>query len=231
MKKISLLGIVAASLLPVAAAIGLGKDGGTAQAQTTGPRAPADAARRAQAAAIRARIQNDPVAPTVAPNGADVTIVVFSDYQCPYCRKVHAALEGLLREDRKVKILYRDWPIFGAGSVEAARLAIASKYQGKHAAFNNAIMQTQGRINSQNIREAADKANIDWQRLQSDLKQYGTDIDGAIGRTRSYASMMGLTGTPALLVGTYLVPGAIDLPALHKVVALARKRQSEGPAS
>lgn len=225
------MGIVAASLLPVAAAIGLGKDGGAAQAQTTGPQAPADAARRAQAAAIRARIQNDPVAPTVAPNGADVTIVVFSDYQCPYCRKVHAALEGLLREDRKVKILYRDWPIFGAGSVEAARLAIASKYQGKHAAFNNAIMQTQGRINSQNIREAADKANIDWQRLQSDLKQYGTDIDGAIGRTRGYASMMGLTGTPALLVGTYLVPGAIDLPALHKVVALARKRQSEGPAS
>ncbi|WP_296219669.1 thioredoxin domain-containing protein, partial [uncultured Sphingomonas sp.] len=109
------------------------------------------------AASLHRQIQNDSVAPTIAPAGADVTMVVFSDYQCPYCRKVHPALEQLRREDPKLRVVYRDWPVFGAVSREAARTAIAANYQGRHAAFNNALMQTQGRITSQSIRIAADR--------------------------------------------------------------------------
>ena len=113
------------------------------------------------AASLHRQIQNDSVAPTIAPAGADVTMVVFSDYQCPYCRKVHPALEQLRREDPKLRVVYRDWPVFGAVSREAARTAIAANYQGRHAAFNNALMQTQGRITSQSIRIAADRAGVD----------------------------------------------------------------------
>ncbi|EQB16346.1 hypothetical protein L284_09525 [Novosphingobium lindaniclasticum LE124] len=151
-----------------------------------------------------------------------MTLVVFSDYQCPFCRKMHPVLEQLMHEDSKVKVVYRDWPIFGAGSVEAAHVAIAATYQGKHAAFNNALMDTPGKVSSQTIRAAATKAGLDWSRLQTDLKTHKGDIDAVIERNGRYAIMMGLSGTPALLVGPYLIPGAIDLAGLRKAVALAR---------
>ncbi|MFC3216460.1 DsbA family protein [Novosphingobium panipatense] len=152
----------AIALVAGVAVLRAGDDGAHAQSATGS----VDAQASAEGERIRHEIQNDPVAPTVAPQGYDVTIVVFSDYQCPYCRKVHPALEALLREDKKVKLVYRDWPIFGAPSTEAARAAIASQYQGKHAAFNDALMQSQGKLSSESIRAAADRAGVDWARLQ-----------------------------------------------------------------
>lgn len=194
---------------------------GSARAQTSSSET-VSSAESDEALRVRAQIQNDPVAPTVAPKGYDVTIVMFSDYQCPFCRKVHPVIETLMREDPKVKLVYRDWPIFGAGSVEAARAAIASTYQGKHAEFNDALMTMPGKVTSGSIRAAADKAGIDWAKLQVDLKAHDDAIDGALGRTSKYAAMMGLSGTPGLLVGPYLIPGAIDIAGLRKAVEMAR---------
>ncbi|WP_294264597.1 DsbA family protein [uncultured Sphingomonas sp.] len=190
-----------------------------------------DTRRAGEAAAVRREIAGDPVAPAVAPKGADVTLVVFSDYQCPYCRRIHPAIEQLKREDRRLRIVYRDWPIFGAPSVEAARTAIAANYQGRHAAFNDALMATQGRIDSAAIRAAAARAGVDWKRLKADENRHAGEIEGVIARTRGYARAMGLTGTPAMLVGRYLIPGAVDLPTLRKAIASARadKTSRAGP--
>ncbi len=188
MKKIPLLSLAAAALLLIGVLIGRANLDNRAEAQTV--EETGDTRRADEGLKLRAQIQNDPVAPTIAPKGADVTLVMFSDYQCPFCRKVHPVLEQLRSEDKKVKIVYRDWPIFGAGSVEAARTAIAAQYQGKHAAFNDAMMKTQGKVTSQSVRAAADRAGVDWGRLQADLKTHAADIDGAIDRTSRYAAMM-----------------------------------------
>lgn len=173
---------------------------------------------------VRQAIRTDPVAPVVAPKGADVTIVLFSDYNCPYCRKVHPALQALLREDPKVRLLYRDWPIFGGASSEAARAAIAAEFQGKHAAFNDALMTAQGKLDSAAIRAAANRAGVDWTRLQKDLTARRQDIDAALGRSDRFARMLGLTGTPGLLIGPYLLPGAVGVAELRKVVAAVRAK-------
>ena len=214
MKKLPLVGLLGAVALAAGVvAVRAGGDNGRAHAQS-----PAEAER------IRHEIRNDPVAPTIAPQGHDVTIVFFSDYQCPYCRKVHPVLEALMREDRKVKLVHRDWPIFGTASTEAARAAIASRYQGKHAAFNDALMRSQGRLSSESIRAAADRAGVDWARLQADLHQHRSEIDQTLGRSSRYAAMMGLSGTPAMLVGNYLIPGAVDVPNMREIVAMARSQ-------
>ena len=223
MKTLPLIGAIGVVAL-VAGAAGVG-GGGDAYAQSNARAAAASSSAEAQR--IRHEIQNDPVAPTVAPKGYDVTIVFFSDYQCPYCRKVHPVLEALLSEDRKVRLVYRDWPIFGAASTEAARVAIASKYQGKHAAFNAALMQSRGKLSSESIRAAADRAGVDWTKLQRDLTQHRSEIDETLGRSNRYAAMMGLSGTPAMLVGKYLIPGAVDLPKMRQAVAMARS-QNQG---
>lgn len=184
----------------------------------------------AEAEAARREIANDPVAPKLAPEGYDATIIFYSDYQCPYCRKIHKTLEQLAEEDDKVRIVYRDWPIFGPPSIDAAKAAIASQWQGKHAEFNDALMQTQGKLDSAKIRAAATKAGIDWARLQADLESRKSDINGLLDRTSRQAAMMRLQGTPALLIGPYLVPGAVDYTTLTAAVELAREFEQGEPS-
>jgi protein-disulfide isomerase len=168
-------------------------------------------------------LANDPAMPSVTPQGYDVTVVVFSDYQCPYCRKLHVALNQLLASDSKVRIVYRDWPIFGAASVEGARVAMAARYQGKHAAFNDALMAGPVKFNSTDIRRAAARAGVEWRRLQADLARHGAEIEGGLERTVQLARGMGLSGTPALVIGDYLIPGAVDAATLSEAVKAVRQ--------
>lgn len=171
-------------------------------------------------------LQNDPDVPKAQPATYDATIVIFSDYQCPYCHQIHPRLEALLREDKKLRIVYRDWPIFGPVSTEAARAAMAARYQGKHAALNDALLSSKGRLTSEGIRQAATSAGVDWARLQADLVKHRAQIDGALARTDHYARMIGLSGTPALVVDSYLLPGAVDIETLKEAVQHARQQQA-----
>ena len=74
-----------------------------------------------------------------------MTIVEYFDYACPYCKRMEPVLEQLVASDHKVRIVYRDWPVIRPESRIAARLAIASQYQGKHAAFHDALFNVPGR--------------------------------------------------------------------------------------
>jgi protein-disulfide isomerase len=225
MKKLPILtGFAVAALVSGGIAIWSGQSD-PVQAQTsTGNPSEAEALR------IRAQIQSDPIAPTIAPQGHDVTLVVFADYQCPYCRRLHPTIETLIEEDPKVKVVFRDWPVFGAGSEEAARAAIASTWQGKHAEFNDALMTMPGRVTSDSIRAAATTAGVDWTKLQADLAEHEGEIAGALRRNAQYAAMLGLQGTPGMLVGPYLIPGAIDIHGLRQAVSEARAAPEEAIA-
>jgi|TARA_Y100001968_G_scaffold332089_1_gene389012 protein-disulfide isomerase len=189
-----------------------------------------DTAASAEAMAARAEIADDPIAPKLAPEGYDVTIISYSDYQCPFCRKIHPELERLAQEDGKVRIVYRDWPIFGPASEEAARMAIASQWQNKHRQFNDALMRTDGKLSSEKIRAAAAAAGIDFARLERDMETREDDIDGVLRRTAMQAAQMGLQGTPAMLVGPYMIPGAVDYAGLTRAVAEARRFNAEHAA-
>jgi protein-disulfide isomerase len=186
------------------------------------PLAPAGAQQRPDLS--RKAVTDDPVAPKRAGPGYDVTIVEFFDYNCPYCRRMEPVFDGLLKSDPKVRIVYRDWPIFGPASREAARAAIASQWQGRHAAFHEALLTSPARLDSAGVRAAATRAKVDWPRLQRDLKTRGSEIDALLTRTDAIASAIGFNGTPALIVGSQVVAGAVDLPALRRLVATARAK-------
>lgn len=172
----------------------------------------------------------DDAAPMVKPPKYDVTIVEYMDYQCPYCRATHGPLKRLLASDKNVRVIFRDWPIFGDASVEAALAAIASKYQGKYLAFHDALMETPLPLNDAKIKEAARKAGVDWKRLESDKLAHSEEIEDLFQRNDKQAQLLGLEGTPGFIIGNVQSFGGMTLQQLEASVAKARKESREAAA-
>ena len=164
----------------------------------------------------------DAVAPAINPPGYDVTIVEYMDYQCPYCRATHRPLQQLLAKDHKIRVIFRDWPVFGPASQEAALTAIASKYQGKYVAVHDALMETPLPLDSGKIKAAAVKAGVNWSQLQKDKLTHTEEIEDLFERNSAQAEMIGLEGTPGFIIGNVQSFGGMTLKQLQASVAKAR---------
>lgn len=161
----------------------------------------------------------------------DLTIVYFMDYQCPACRQYTPDVERVLKEDRRIRVIYRDTPVLGPRSDNAARAAIASGFQGRHEPFHHALMTTKGPLDESAIKAAARQAGVDWSRLERDMISRREDIDLLIGRNVELATLIGIAGTPAFIVGGRQSNGALDYRSLKLEIADARKEMREsGPA-
>jgi protein-disulfide isomerase len=166
----------------------------------------------------------DPDAPRWAPPGYDFTIVEYMDYQCPYCRSANATLKQLLARDKKVRVIFRDIPVFGPASEKAARIAIAAKYQNKYMAVHESLLAASRPLNDAKIEAAVKKAGADWGRIQADLKIHATDIEDLIDRNMEQSEMLGYTGTPGWIFGSTLGFGAVKLEAIEREIAKQRAR-------
>jgi protein-disulfide isomerase len=168
-------------------------------------------------------VLNDPGSPALGDRSADVTIVLFTDYQCPICRSTDGALEAARRADPRVRIVYKDWPIFGEASRNAARVALAAQLQGRYAAAHRALMTTRRRLDDATVREVVAAAGVDLQKLDTDLAAHGAAIDAQLKRHAFEAWSLGIEGTPAYVIGPNLYRGGMGGPALRRAVATARK--------
>lgn len=174
-------------------------------------------------AAARALAANPGVPPAGDAKGS-VTVIEFMDYNCPYCRKLAPELQGLMKSDPKVRVLYKDWPIFGGVSVYAAKVALAAARQGKYLQVHDALIGSRGRLGSeQQVRELAGQAGADLARLDRDLKAHGPQIDALLKRNNQEAESLGFEGTPGLVVGTQLVFGGMPEAQLEQLVIQARR--------
>ncbi|MEO6432685.1 MAG: DsbA family protein [Sphingomicrobium sp.] len=182
-------------------------------------------------AETRRYFTTDPDAPTLGPKTADVTVVIYTDYQCPYCRKGAPALLELAKRDPKVQILFRDWPIFGKESVNAARFAIGSKYQGKYVPFHMALMKEPRPLSAERIRAAATKAGVDWARLNADMKTHQDDIIDLVMRNHEQGEILDFTGTPGYLIGNFQHFGEMSLQSLLETVREARAKAKGLPTT
>src|ERR1700738_3665643 len=94
----------------------------------------------------RREIFDDPATPVGGDPRGDVTIVEFFDYRCPYCKQVLPSLQALLKEDPKLRFLYKEMPVLGPQSVTAAHAALAAERKGKYEAFHTALRASKGQI-------------------------------------------------------------------------------------
>ena len=169
----------------------------------------------------RNEVFDDPATPVGGNPQGDVTIVEFFDYRCPYCKQVLPSLQALLKEDHKLRFVYKEMPVLGPQSVTAAHAALAAQRQGKYEAFHNAMMATKGQITDETVYKVAGSVGLDVDRLKQDMS--APDIGQALKTNLELASELNIRGTPGFIVGNHIVPGAIDLDALRNMVADARK--------
>lgn len=154
------------------------------------------------------------------PNG-DITVVEFFDYRCGYCKKVRDDVVTFMNADSNVRIVFKEFPILGAASIEASRAAIAAKKQGddKYWAFHQAMLGADG-LDSDAIYDIAAGQGIDVAKLKTDMKD--PEVDQIIAKNHELAEQIGVDGTPAFIVGDQLYPGALDAEELKSVVAAHR---------
>ncbi len=165
-------------------------------------------------------LENDPNAPVLGNPEGDVTIVEFFDYNCPFCRRVKPEISALLQRDDGVRLVYREWPILGPGSLYAARAALAARKQGKYEEFHWALMALDGRAEEPTVLEAAESIGLDIEQLQRDIN--APEIETHIGLSMELAEGLNITGTPTFIVGTSIAPGLVQVDRLIEMVEQAR---------
>ena len=153
----------------------------------------------------------------------DVVIVEYLDYNCPYCRKSAPELHKLLATDPGVQVLYKEWPIFGGVSVYAARAALAANWQGKFLVAHDALIgATHDLDHDSDVDGVLRAAGLDMARLDVDRRTHAAQIDAILARSAQETHALGLQGTPVFLLGRDLVPSALDLHALQRLIARVR---------
>jgi protein-disulfide isomerase len=185
----------------------------------------AQAQRTAALSERRRDIFEDPNAPVVGNPQGDVTLVEFFDYRCPYCKQVAPSIAALLGEDKRLRIVYKEFPVLGPESVTAARAALAARKQGKYEALHQALMGMKGQINEAAIFNAAKSVGIDVERLKRDMA--APEIDAMLQANHQLAAALDIHGTPGFVIGDEVVPGAVSVDALRELIATARKESKE----
>jgi protein-disulfide isomerase len=168
-------------------------------------------------------VQSDRDAPTAEVAAATLTLVEFTDYQCPACRKADPAMTEAVLRDGMIRVRFRDYPIFGARSVRAARVAISAARQGIYPAVHHRLMTERRPLDDAVLREAVEASGGDWPRLLRDLETHGPRIEAQLATTRRHAAAIGVAGTPSYLAGSILVVGALDVAGFERLFARARE--------
>ena len=168
-------------------------------------------------------LERDPNAPVLGNPDGDVTVVEFFDYNCPFCKRAMPEVQGLLEDDRNVRLVYREWPILGEGSVFAARAALASRKQGKYEEFHTALMGLKGRVEEASVLRMAKKIGLDVDQLRTDMES--PEVEAHIATSMQLAQTLGFNGTPSFVIGDARVPGFVEQSSLQSFVDESRKAQ------
>jgi protein-disulfide isomerase len=154
----------------------------------------------------------------------DVTMVEFFDYNCGFCKRALADMMELLKDDAKLRIVLKEFPVLGPGSVEAAKVAVAVRMQDKagkkYIDFHQKLLGGRGQADKARALAVAKEVGMDMSRLDKDLAS--DEVKVSIEESLKLAETLGLNGTPSYIIGTDVVIGAVGLDALRAKVSYAR---------
>src|ERR1700693_3568994 len=150
------------------------------------------------------------------------TIVEYFDYNCPFCKRVVPTFKQLLAEDKKLAIVYKDWPVLGESSAYAARCALAAGWEDKYFIAHDALLSGPRLASNGQIESILQGVGVDLDKLKKDLAAHDGEIGALLARNDAEAHALDLDGTPGILVGRQLMPGGADVDFFRKLIATVR---------
>src|ERR1700691_459157 len=169
-------------------------------------------------------IFNSPRGVTLGNRDGDVTFVEFFDYNCGYCKRAMSDMLDLMKSDSKLKVVLKEFPVLGEGSVEAARVAVAVRMQDpggkKYLDFHQKLLGGRGPADKARAMAAAKEAGLDTARIEKDMAS--PEVRATIEENFKLAEAMGMNGTPSYVIGKQVVIGAVGLDGLREKIGVAR---------
>lgn len=169
-------------------------------------------------------LQDDAGDPVLGNPDGSFVVYEFSDYNCGYCKRVFEPLMELIGEDGDIRLVVKEFPILSQSSMLAAQAGIAAQAQGIFPEFHIAMMTSRGAITMDSILEAAKAAGADLNRLQADMNS--PEVATILDRTRLAAQQLEISGTPGLVIGSQVIPGAISIEQMREIIAAERAANS-----
>jgi protein-disulfide isomerase len=169
-------------------------------------------------------IFNSPRGVTIGNKEGDVTFVEFFDYNCGYCKRAMTDMIDLMKADPKLKVVLKEFPVLGPGSMEAAQVAVAVRMQDpggkKYLDFHQKLLGGKGQADKARAMAAAKEAGLDMSKLEKDLASQ--EVRATIEENFKLAESMGMNGTPSYVIGKQVVVGAIGREGLAEKIGVAR---------
>jgi protein-disulfide isomerase len=169
-------------------------------------------------------IFDSPRGVTLGNKDGDVTFVEFFDYNCGYCKRAMGDMLDLMKNDPKLKVVLKEFPVLSEGSVEAAKVAVAVRMQDptgkKYLDFHQKLLGGRGVADKARAMAAAKDAGLDVARIEKDLAS--PEVKATLAENMKLADDMGLNGTPSYVIGKQIVVGAVGLEGLKEKISTAR---------
>jgi protein-disulfide isomerase len=169
-------------------------------------------------------IFNSPRGVTVGNRDGDVTFVEFFDYNCGYCKRAMTDMLDLMKSDPKLKVVLKEFPVLGPGSVEAARIAVAVRMQDpsgkKYLDFHQKLLNGKGQADKARALAAAKDAGLDMAKIEKDSAS--PEVRATLEENFKLAEAMGMNGTPSYVIGKQVVIGAVGVESLREKIGVAR---------
>jgi protein-disulfide isomerase len=161
----------------------------------------------------------------------NVTIVEFFDYQCIHCKKMSPVINSLIKKDSDLRVVYKEFPIFGKSSELASKAALAAGMQGKYQAMHNALINIDKRLNDKVVMDSAKSLGLDMKKFKTDMNS--KEVSEVLEANRALAEKLHLMGTPAFIIASTpqgqfktgtepsFIPGAASEESLQELIKKA----------
>ncbi len=161
--------------------------------------------------------------PSVGNQDGDVTVIEFFDYNCGYCKRALEDINTVLKDDKNVRFIFREYPILGPSSEVAARWAEAAHKQGKYFEYHQAVMHNQGPLTEESLEKLGKDVGLDTAKLKADAESDA--VKTSVVDSRNLGLSMRVQGTPGFIVNGKFYGGYLGPEGLKKAIEEARKAQ------
>ena len=163
---------------------------------------------------------NGPYSPSIGPDDADIVIIEFFDYNCGYCKKAIVDILALLKEDKKIKVVFKEMPVLSLASITAAEWSLAADKQGKYWEYHQKLMLHKGVKDLRTLETLAKTVGLDVEQLKKDAKD--PVLKSAIVRNLEVSKDLGIRGTPAFIIEDFLAKGYMGTDAMRAKIRQIR---------